>query len=493
MSNREATLRQTAEMRRNLRLLVGGELVEASDCMTFATTDPATGRSLGVVPNASPANVDGAVKAARRALPDWRNRSYAERRAVVLELGRVLRQESDLLGMLDTLDTGNVFSAMRNDARGAAELIDYYAAIGFELKGEVTMLDRNLHYTRREPYGVAVRLLPFNHPIASFGTGMAAPLLMGNTVVLKPSPHTPMSALAFGALVKDIVPPGVLNILVGSNERASLPLISHPGVDRIALTGSVEAGRTVMRAAADRLVPLTLELGGKNPLIVFPDCDPDEAADIAVRGMNYKWQSHSCASTSRVLVHKDIEQKFLAALRERIAAIKVADPFDEDAEMGAISYVELYDRCLRYLAAGRNEGASLLVGGERPSDPELANGLFLKPALFANVSPSMSLAREEIFGPITSVLAWDDRDRMVQTVNELPFGLTAVVLTNDLNAAHRTAEAVEAGYVEVNNPVSFALGSPYGGYKQSGQGREGSMDELVSYTRSKSINVRLKN
>lgn len=492
MSTLEAALKETERSRRSLKLLIDGRLVDASDGKTLTTTNPATSGHLADAPNASPEDVNAAVGAARRAQREWGRLAYGDRRAVVLELGRALKENSAYLGLLDTLDTGNIYSAMREDARGAADMIDYYASIGFELKGEVTTLDRNLHYTRHEPYGVVARLLPFNHPIAGFGTAIAAPLLMGNAVVMKPSPHTPMSALAFGEMVKDIVPPGVLNIIVGDNQRASIPLVNHPGVDRLALTGSVEAGKSVMRAASDRLVPLTLELGGKNPLIVFPDFDPDEAADVAMRGMNYGWQAHSCASTSRVLVHKAIETRFLAALKDRLAAIRVADPFDPDAQMGAISYADLHARCLHYLDVGRRQGATLVVGGEKPADPRLANGLFLTPALFSGVTPDMSLANDEIFGPITSVMSWDKPEKMLEIVNELPLGLTAVILTNDLNAAHRTAEEVDAGYVEVNGPVSFALGSPYGGIKQSGQGREGSMHELVGYTRQKSVNVRLR-
>lgn len=484
--------RETADLRQTLGLLIDGRIVPASDGAVFESRNPATGGKLADVPNGSPADVDAAVLAAKKAQPAWFRMGYSARRAVVLELARVLRENAELLGKLDTLDTGNIFSAMREDANGAADMIDYYAGIGFEVKGEATQLDRNLHYTRREPYGVVARLLPFNHPIASFGTALAAPLLMGNTVVMKPSPHTPMSALVFGAMIKDIVPPGVLNIVVGENARSAIPLVNHPKVDRIALIGSVEAGKSVMRAAADRLVPLTLELGGKNPLIVYPDFDPEEAADIAIRGMNFGWQSHSCASTSRVLVHRDIEQKFIEALREKTSRIRVADPFDATAQMGAISYKELYDRCQHYIGSGQAEGAKLVYGGTKPADPVLDGGFFLTPAVFSGVGPEMGLAREEIFGPVTSVLAWDDADKMIDIVNELPFGLTAVVLTNDLNKAHRTAEAVEAGYVEVNGPVSFALGSPYGGIKHSGYGREGSLEELVGYTRSKSVNVRLK-
>lgn len=491
MIDAQSALDATKSLRQEPRLLIDGELVLASDGATFTTINPATGQPLSTVPNAGAADVDKAVRAARKAQKQWGRLDYSARRTAVLELARILRENADLLGQLDTLDTGNIYSAMRTDAYGAADMIEYYAAVGFEIKGEVTHLDRDLHYTRREPFGVVARLLPFNHPIASLGTAIAAPLLTGNCVVMKPSPHTPLSALTFAKLVKDLLPPGVLNIVVGDNMRASAPLVQHPGVDRIALIGSVEAGKAVMHAAADRLVPLTLELGGKNPLIIYPDFDPEAAADIAVRGMNFGWQSHSCASTSRIMVHKSIEKQFLESLAEKVSRIRVADPFSEEAEMGAISTRELYDRSLRYIGSAKTQGAKLLSGGTVPSDKALQDGLFLTPSVFGDVEPHMDIAREEIFGPVIGVMSWDDPEKMLEVANELPFGLTTVILTNDLNAAHRTAEAVSVGYVEINGPVSFALGSPYGGIKQSGFGREGCSEELLGYLRTKSINVRL--
>lgn len=484
---------KAALLRGEFRLLIGGELVAAADGATLDSIDPATGERLATVPNAGPADVDRAVKAAAAAFPAWRSLPFGERHARVRSLTEVLRRDADAFGMLDTLDTGNVYSGMRRDAVGGAEMIEYFAAAAHEIKGEVTHLDNNLHYTRREPYGVVARLLPFNHPIASFATALAAPLLTGNCVVMKPSPHSPLSALRFGEAARELLPPGVLNILVGDNERAAAPLIRHPGVNRIGLIGSVEAGRMVMRVAADRLVPLSLELGGKNPLIVFPDADLEQAVDIAIAGMNFLWQGHSCGSTSRILVHKSLEKRFVERLAERVARIKVAMPTDPTAEMGAISFKALYERCQHYVAAGRADGARLVVGGDRPADPALQRGFFMNPALFADADPTMRIAQEEIFGPIMTVLGWADYDRMLEIANGLLYGLTAVLVTNDLHIAHRTAEALQVGYVEVNGPVGFALGSPFGGFKQSGMGREGSFDELLGYTQIKSINVRMRN
>ena len=481
-----------ALLQREFRMLIGGELIAATDDATLESINPATGEVLAKVPNAGSVDVDRAVRAAQAAYPRWRAAPFRERHDVVRALTDILRQHADEFGLLDTLDTGNVYSGMRRDAAGGAEMIEYFAAAAHEIKGEVTHLDNNLHYTRREPYGVVARLLPFNHPIASFATALAAPLLTGNCVVMKPSPHSPLSALMFGELARDRLPPGVLNIVTGENDRTSAPLICHPGVNRIGLIGSVEAGKMVMRLVADRLVPLSLELGGKNPLIIFPDANIDQAVDIAIAGMNFLWQGHSCGSTSRILVHRSLEKRFVAALAERVSRIRVAMPTDPAAEMGAISFKALYERCQHYVTAGREDGARLVVGGERPSDPALRRGFFMTPVVFAEAEPHMRIAQEEIFGPIMTVLAWEDYDRMLEVANGLLYGLTAVLVTDDLHVAHRTAEALQAGYIEVNGPVGFALGSPFGGFKQSGIGREGSFDELLGYTQIKSVNVRLK-
>lgn len=476
---------------REFRLLIDGALVRASGGREIPTHNPATGQLLSNIPNANGDDIDRAVRSAKKAQRRWAQLPYLERRAAVLKAAQCLRDHADMFGLLDTLESGNIYSAMRVDPRWSADAVEYLAAIGFEVKGESTHLDGNLHYTRQEPYGVVLRLLPFNHPIYSFGIALAAPLLMGNSVILKPSPHTSLSALTFGELMAGAFPPGVLTILSGSNEDVAVPLIRHPGVDRISLIGSTEAGKAVMRLAADRLVPLTLELGGKNPLIIFPDADLDHAVEVAIAGMNYSWQSASCGSTSRILAHSAIKDDFQTRLAKRVGQIRVGQPTDPAAQMGAISFRELYERCKSYIEIGKKDGATLLVGGKVPTEPSLKDGFFLTPAVFGNCTSEMRIAREEIFGPIISVLAWDDYDRMIDVANELPYGLTSVILSRDLDLVHRTAEALEVGYVEVNGTVSWALGSPFGGYKQSGFGREGSRDELLSYTRTKSVNVRL--
>ena len=487
----QATDRQTV-LNQDFRMLIGGELVESESREYLTSQDPATGESLAPFPNATPNDVDKAVTAAKAALPGWRALPMSQRQEVVLEIARRFREGAEAYGLLDTLDTGNVLSAMRLDATSAADGLEYYVALSYGIKGEVTHVDNNLHYTRRQPFGVVGRLLPFNHPINTVGMALGPPLLTGNCVIVKPSPHTPLSALALARAIKDVAPPGVINIVTGDNERVAAPLIRHPGVGRIALTGSVEAGRTVMRLASDMLKTVTLELGGKNPLIIFPDVDAERAAKVAIAGMNFKWQSHSCGSTSRILVHKSLHSKFVNNLVEGVQQLRVGLPTEPTSDMGAISHKAQYDKTLYYLDAGKKEGAQLRTGGVRPSDPELQKGFFLTPAVFDNAHRQMKIAQEEIFGPVMTVLEWDDYDDMLELANGVIYGLTAVILTNDLKLAHRTAEAIEAGYIEINDPVAFAAGSPFGGFKQSGFGREGTVDELLSYTQIKSVNINLQ-
>ena len=477
---------------KRFHLLIGGKLEDPSDGAVMPSIDPALGIEQASIPDAAPADVERAVATAREAQPGWGKTPLKERQDLVLRIAAEIRARSEELAFLDSLDTGNVLAGMRQDSINAAEQMEYLAAAAWELKGESTQYGPGLHYTRREPFGVVARLLPFNHPHYSVGVALAAPLLMGNTVILKPSPHSAMSALAMGEWLAGMVPPGTISILSGGNARVSEPLIRHAGVDRLAIIGSTETGKLVARLAADRLAPVIMELGGKNPLIIFEDARVDEAVEIAVQGMNFRWQAHSCASTSRVLVHEALRAAFVEKLAERLSRIRVADPFAEGADMGAVSYKALLERCLGYVKAGREAGARLVTGGERITEPTMANGFYMRPALFDAVKPGMSIAREEIFGPVLSVLGWKTREEMLSIANGLDLGLTAVVLTDDLETALRTAEDLRVGYVEVNGPVSYALGSPIGGMKQSGHGREGSVEELAAYTQLKSVNVRFR-
>ena len=475
----------------DFQMLIGGDLCAASDGLHLDTVNPATGKVIAQLPDASVADIDRAVKAAKDAQPAWAALSMDEKCAYLHKVAVVLRDHSAELGALDSLENGNVYSHMCHDAEGGAYMMDYFCGIAYELKGEATQLDQNVHYTRREPFGVVAKLLPFNHPIQSLAAGIAPVLLTGNTLILKPSPHTALSALRFGELIQNLLPAGVINIICGRNESVALGLMQHPDIPRLSVTGSTAVGKLAVRAGADNLKSITLELGGKTPMIVFDDADLDKSVDTAISGMNFKWQGHSCSSTSRVLVHDSLYDAFVEKLKNRFQSVNVAMPFDAEAEMGPISHEGQFNKVRDYIELGQGEGATLVCGGERIMEGEMADGFFLTPAIFADVTKSMRIAQEEIYGPVISIMRWQDDEEAIEIANDTPYGLMAVIMGGDVSRIHKTAYRLKCGYVEVNGPVSFALGSPYGGMKSSGVGREGNMEELLSYTQLKSININL--
>ncbi len=319
----------------------------------------------------------------------------------------------------------------------------------------------------------------------------AAPLAAGNTIVMKPPEQAPLSSLRLAELIDGILPPGVWNLVPGGREVGQV-LASHPDVAKVALIGSVPTGRAVMKAAADTLKPVLLELGGKNALIAFPDADLEAVSAAVVDGMNFTWCGQSCGSTSRAFVHEKIYAQVLARVRQSIKRYKPGLPTDPRTTMGAIVSQAQYDKVLGYIEAGKQDGARLLVGGKRPDDPHLAKGFYVEPTVFADVTMDMRIAKEEIFGPVLSILKWNDEAKMLDQVNQVEYGLTCSIWTNDLVTAHRVAGEVEAGFVWINDVSKHFLGTPFGGYKQSGIGREEGIEELLSFTREKNIHINLK-
>jgi betaine-aldehyde dehydrogenase len=319
----------------------------------------------------------------------------------------------------------------------------------------------------------------------------AAPLAAGNTVVIKPPQQAPLSSLRLAELVDGVLPPGVFNVVPGGRD-AGAALAAHRDVAMVALIGSVAAGRAVMRAASDTVKPVLLELGGKNALIAYPDADPDDVAAAIVGGMNFTWCGQSCGSTSRAFVHTAIHDAVLARIATRIAAFRPGIPTDPATTMGAIVSRAQLDRVVDFIASAQHEGARLLHGGGPPDDPRLAGGFYLEPTVFADVKPGMRIAQEEIFGPVLAVLAWSDETQMLTDVNAVPYGLTCSIWTNDLSTAHRTAMAVNAGYVWINDVGKHFLGAPFGGVRQSGFGREECLEEMLGFTQEKNIHVRLR-
>jgi len=404
----------------------------------------------------------------------------------------VLREHAEELAMIDAADCGNPVHEMVMDATVAAAQIDFYAGLVTEIKGaSIPMGPGVVNFTVREPRGVVGRIIPFNHPFMFCAGKIGAPVATGNTVVMKPPEQAPLSSLRLAELIGGILPPGVFNVVPGGRDAGS-SLTTHRDVAMIALIGSVPTGRAVMKAAADTLKPVMLELGGKNALIAYPDADPDEVAAAVVGGMNFTWCGQSCGSTSRAFIHASMYEAVLAKVKAKIAHYRPGIATDRSTTMGAIISKTQYERILGFIDSAKKEGARLLCGGGRPSDPALAKGLFIEPTVFADVQPSMRIAREEIFGPVLSIFKWSDEAAMLQEVNAVEYGLTASIWTNDLSIAHRTAGIVQSGFVWINEVSKHFLGAPFGGFKQSGVGREECIEEMFAYTQEKNIHVKLR-
>jgi betaine-aldehyde dehydrogenase len=370
--------------------------------------------------------------------------------------------------------------------------IDFFAGLVTEMKGaSIPMGPGVVNFSVREPLGVVAKIIPFNHPLMFCAMRSAAPLAAGNTVIVKPPEQAPLSALRFAELIEGILPPGVLNILPGGRE-AGATLAGHADVAKVALIGSVPTGRAVMRAAAETVKPVMLELGGKNALIAFPDMDPDKVAAGVVAGMNFTWNGQSCGSTSRAFLHEDIHDAVLAGVKARCEALKPGLPTEMATAVGAIVSKAQHDRILGFIEGAKAEGARLVCGGKPPADPRLAQGFYIEPTVFADVTPAMRIASEEIFGPVLSVFRWSEEPAMLRQVNAVEYGLTCSIWTRDLATAHRTAAAVEAGYIWVNGTSKHFLGAPFGGFKQSGIGREEGIEELLAYTQEKNIHITLE-
>ena len=473
------------------RMFIGGTWVEAASGDRLVSVNPTTEQEIASFPDAGADDVDLAVSAAKEAAAGWRELGWQKRAGLLRELAGRIEDSAETLAALDVADGGNPVTGMRADARSAAAEILYYAGIAPQTTGTTPQGTADtVSYTVREPYGVVARIVPFNHPCKFASGKVAAPLAAGNAVVLKPGEQTSLSALELARLCEDLLPPGVLNVVTGRGATTGSALVSHPDVPRIAFTGSVPTGRAVLHGAAEHIKHVSLELGGKNPIIVFPDVDPVRAARAAVTGMNIaRCTGQSCSSTSRIFVHDDVRAPFLEALVARVHELRIGDPSDEDTDVGPLAFRAHYDRVTGYVETGVREGAELVTGGHRPDG--LDRGFFVEPTVFTDVADDMTIAREEIFGPVMSVFGWSDLDDVVRRANALPLGLTANVWTNDVSAAHRTARALEAGYVYVNGSGRRPTGAPFGGWKSSGLGKENGLEELVSYTREKTVTVTL--
>jgi betaine-aldehyde dehydrogenase len=457
--------------------------------------NPANEEVIGRTPAASVSDVGRAVQAAEHAQPAWAEMGGLERARLLRQVAAEVEARADEVLHVEVADTGNTITKMASDVHMAVSAVDFFAGLALELKGETVPSGAgSLNLTVREPFGVVGRIVPFNHPLF-FSLGRSvAPLVAGNTVVLKSPDQSPLSGGILGEICSRLLPPGVFNTVTGAGQIAGDALVVHPAVRRIAFTGSDSTGLRIQRRAAESgcVKHLSLELGGKNPMIVFPDNDPDGIAEAAIGGMNFAWQGQSCGSTSRLFLHESLYEEVIESLTERIGAIRVGDPNDPATQMGPINSRAQYEKVCRYVEIGKADGARLATGGVVPSGPEFDRGYWIRPTLFADATMSMRVAREEVFGPILAAFRWSDIDDLVEAANATAYGLTASIWTRDIGAALRTARRVRAGYVWVNGFSTHFSGLPFGGFGNSGTGREESLGELLGYTQEKAINIVLR-
>jgi acyl-CoA reductase-like NAD-dependent aldehyde dehydrogenase len=475
------------------QMLIGGELVDASGDRRLDATNPYTSSAFATIPDATAADVAGAVAAARTAFDDvWSGVPGSERARLMHRLADLIEAEADELGRLESTDNGKLLRETTGQARFAARNYRFFAGYADKLYGRTIPLDTPdmLDYTLREPVGVAALITAWNSPMQLLANKLAPALAAGNAVVIKPSEHASATTLALAQLLDRAgFPPGVVNIISGGVE-AGAALTSSPHLDRISFTGSVPTGQAIAAAAARTLVPVTLELGGKSPNIVFEDADLDRAVTGALVGI-YSAGGQTCIAGSRLLVQASVHDQVVEQVAERARRIRLGDPMAPGTHMGPVANQPQYDRIRGVIAEGSTSGATMLAGQEAVEGADLESGLFIRPTVFADVDNSMVLAREEIFGPVLSVLSFDDDDHAVALANDSDFGLASGIWTNDLSRAHSVARRLVAGTVWVNTYRASAAQAPFGGIRRSGWGRERGEEALEEYVRTKNVMVDL--
>jgi len=471
------------------RLLIDGQWVDASK--SFTTINPATGEALTQIAAASIEDVDRAVAAARRAFEDrsgpWRKMSASERGRLIWKLADLLEKSVDEFAELETLDNGKpIFESRYVDMPMVIDVLRYYAGLATKLHGEtVNTFETAFTYTLREPIGVVGMIVPWNFPLLLASWKLGPALACGNTVVWKPASQTSLTTLRFGELAVEAgVPAGVINIVTGPG-AVGRAMVKHPGIDKIAFTGSTEVGKEIMRSGADTLKRITLELGGKSPNIVFADSDIDSAVKGAITGIFYG-KGEVCNAGSRLFVESKVQDEFLEKLAARASKMRPADPLDPKTRMGAIVSHEQMESVLGYIDAGKKEGAKLVAGGNRVS-VDGSKGYFIEPTIFRDVRNDMKIAREEIFGPVLATLSFDDLDQVIELANQNEYGLASAVWTRDVKKAHIVSRRLKAGTVWINTYGLMDASLPFGGYKSSGFGRELGAHAMEHYTELKTV------
>jgi acyl-CoA reductase-like NAD-dependent aldehyde dehydrogenase len=477
------------------KLLIDGGLRPAVSGRSFGVVNPATAQTIAEAAEAGAEDVDIAVNAAARAQKEWRKLHPRERGRLVGECGRLLNEHIEELARLVALETGKALrTESRVEAGVLADIFIFFGGLGGEIKGEsVPFKTDSITITQREPLGVVGAIIPWNVPLLLMALKIAPAMVAGNAVIVKSAEEAPLTVLRACQIMNQVLPPGVLNILSGDGPGAGAPLVAHKGINKVTFTGSVETGRIVYRAAAEKLIPVTLELGGKSPMIVMGDADLDKAVGGAVIGMRFTRQGQSCTAASRIFVHESIHDAFLDKLKAKVDAMVMGDPLDERTDIGAIISPQQFDKVASYIKLGEAApGAEAHRCSAMPSDPKLAKGLFVRPVIFTGIGNDHRVCREEIFGPVTALVKFTDYEDAIAMANDSEYGLAATIWTKDLKTALDATQRLEAGVVQVNQNMVVQANMSYGGVKSSGLGKEASLEAMLEhFTHKKTIILNL--
>ena len=485
----------TAQMS-TLKMVIGGESVEAADGQTFEIVNPANGQVIATAPLGGKEDVDRAVKAAQDAFEapkGWSSFAAGKRGRTLSKFAELIKKNSEELAQLESRNTGKAITSARGEIIGSSLVFDYYAGAANKIFGQTIPVSKpGLDITLREPIGVVGLIVPWNFPLLMASWKVAPALAAGNTAILKPASLSPMTAIRIGELALEAgFPPGVLNVVTGPGGTAGAAIAAHPGIGKVAFTGETTTGQEIMRLASNNVKKISLELGGKSPNVVYADADIERFAAESPYSV-FDNCGQDCCARSRILVERSVHDKVVELFAEATRKVIVGDPADEKTQVGTLVSFKQRDRVKDYIEIGLEEGATIVIGGEAPDDAALKDGAFMLPTVFDNVGNDMRIAREEIFGPVVSVIPFDTEAEAIQLANATPYGLSGSVWSRDIGKALRTAKGIQAGVLSINSNSSVHTEAPFGGYKMSGIGRELGMSALDLYTETKNIFIDLR-
>lgn len=478
------------------KILIDGKLIAPLSKKTFDVHNPATMEVIGQAAEAHKEDVDVVVNSAREAQKEWRHMDAPKRGRLISQCGDLLEEHAEELARLMTLETGKALrTESQVEAKVFADTFRFYGGLALELKGEtIPFSDTMLTLTIREPLGVVGAIIAWNVPLLLMSLKVAPALVAGNTVVVKSAEEAPFVVLRAAEIMNTILPPGVLNVISGDGPTTGDALVRHSHVSKVTFTGSVETGKTIYKNSSEKLIPVTLELGGKSPMIVCEDVDLEKTVEGALKSMRFTRQGQSCTAASRIFVHESIFDPFLARLKEKLNDLKIGDPMDPETDIGAVISPDQHKKILNYIEIGKNTpGAVIHECSELPNDPKLSKGLFVKSVIFTGLPNSHQVCQEEIFGPVTALIPWKDFDDVIKQANDTDYGLAATLWTNNLNQALRGVHELEAGFVQVNQNIVVQPGLSYGGVKASGVGKEASLEAMLEhFTHKKTIIINME-